>query len=195
MKKLSVLLIIFIILTYFLLTYSFSKFLLFFRNDIKNENLGLKKYCNEHICVYTKYSIEELEDIPIINHFDKEEIKKYNLSFIFIDPEARGNFSATLINLLIYLKKQKNVFAICKYYSPGCMMYTNSSIMDRYIWIFYDNQSSLVDTDKLLLIFIEDNKNSGIEIYKNRIFLYGNNETIIKVLDKFLLYWYDFINN
>ncbi|MEM4819079.1 MAG: hypothetical protein QXQ91_02055, partial [Nanopusillaceae archaeon] len=70
--------------------------------------------------------------------------------------------------------------------------------IDRYLWIFYDNQSFLIDTNNFLLIFIEDigdNDNVGIEIYKNQVFLYGNNNTIVKVLDKFLLYWYDFIDN
>ncbi|MEM4511505.1 MAG: hypothetical protein QXD25_01705 [Nanopusillaceae archaeon] len=191
MKKTWILLMLFVTILCFLLVY------FRFKDGWNRENLGLKKYCNEEICVYTKYSIEELKDIPIISYTNKEEIKKYNLSLIFIDPEAKGNFSVTLFNLLLYLNKQKRAYAICKYYLPGCKIYTNSSI-DGYIWIFYDNQSSLVDTNNFLLIFIEDigdSDNSGIEIYKNQVFLYGNNNTIVKVLDKFLLYWYDFIDN
>jgi len=163
-------------------------------NHNKDQKQLLNKYCNNIDCVYTRYKIEELKDIKILSNENLSYLKSFNITFVFINPELSGNFTVTLLNLIIYLGRNSNVILTCTRDSEGCKYYTNNSL-DEYFWLFYTNETLLINGKKVLRVYIVNSTENKIEINKNYIFLEGNEDGIIKVLDKFLLYWYGIINN
>jgi len=163
-------------------------------NHTKDKKQLLNQYCNNSDCVYTRYKVEELSDIKIISNENLSYLKGFNITFIFIDPDLSGNFTLTFLNLIIYLSRNANVIPTCTKNDKGCKYYTNSSL-DEYFWLFYNNETLLINGTKVLRIYITNSTENRIEIDKNYIFLKGNEEGIIKVLDKFLLYWYGIINS
>jgi len=163
-------------------------------NHNKDQKHLLNLYCNNTDCVYTRYKINELNDIKILSNEDLSYLKSFNITFIFIDPELSGNFTVTFLNLVIYLSKNSNVISTCTKNIEGCKYYTNNSL-DEYFWLFYNNETYLINGTKVLRIYIINSTENKIEINKNYIFLKGDENGIIKVLDKFLLYWYGIISS
>jgi len=174
--------------------------LIFLANHKKEEQL-LKQYCSNLGCVYTRYGVEELKDIPIKSNENLSYLKNFNITFIFIDPQLSGNFTVSYLNLIIalnnfaiYSNKSLRTIGVCTKISEGCNYYTNNSL-EEYFWLFYNNETYLINGTKVLRIYIIDSTENEIEINKNFIFLKGDKDGIVKVLDKFLLYWYGIINN
>jgi len=166
----------------------------------------LNRYCNNLGCVYTKYKIEELKDIPIKSNENLSYLRNFNITFIFIDPillnsQLSGNFSVSYLNLVIalnnfaiYSNRSLRTISVCTKTSEGCNYYTNNSL-EEYFWLFYKNETYLINGTKVLRIYIVNSTENEIEINKNYVFLKGNEKNIERVLDKFLLYWYGIINN
>jgi len=161
----------------------------------------LNKYCSDLGCVYTKYKIENLKDILIKSNENLSYLRDFNITFIFIDPQLSGNFSVSYLNLVIalnnfaiYSNKSLRTIGVCTKASEGCNYYTNNSL-DEYFWLFYKNETYLINGTKVLRIYIINSTENEIEINKNFIFLKGDENNIERVLDKFLLYWYGIIDN
>jgi len=184
LKKITLIAIIVIALFIFLINI----------NNNKDQKQLLNQYCNKTDCVYTKYKIEELKDIKIFSNENLSYLRSFNITFIFIDPELSGNFTVTFLNLIIYLSRNSNVIPTCTKNIEGCKYYTNNSL-DNYFWLFYDNKTYLIDGTRVLRVYIVNSTENKIEINKNYIFLEGSEDGIIKVLDKFLLYWYGIISS
>jgi len=163
-------------------------------NHNEDKKRSLNQYCNNTDCVYTRYRVEELKNIRILSNDNLSYLKSFNITFIFIDPELSGNFTVTFLNLIIYLSRNSNVIPVCTRDIEGCKYYTNSSL-DDYFWLFYNNETYLIDGTRVLRIYIVNSTENKIEINKNYIFLEGSEDGIIKVLDKFLLYWYGIISS
>jgi len=166
---------------------------IFIYNNSK-ETGPLNRYCNDVGCVYTKYKIEDLRDIPINSNSNINQLRSFNTTFIFINPNVTGNFTVAFLNLVIYLGKSSQVVPTCTEPSKGCNYYTNDSL-EEYFWLFYDNKTYLINGTKVLRIYIVNSTENEIEIDRNFIFLKGDEDGITKVLDKFLLYWYGIINS
>jgi len=169
-------------------------------------NGSLNEYCSNLGCVYTEYKIGELKDIPINSNEDPSYLRSFNITFIFIDPtllnpQINGNFTISYLNLIIalnnfaiYSNRSISIIGVCTKNSNGCKYYTNDSL-DKYFWLFYENETYLINGTKVLRIYIINSTKDEIEIDKNSIFLEGNETEIARVLDKFLLYWYGIINS
>jgi len=163
-------------------------------NGNKDQKPFLNQYCNNMDCVYTRYKIEELKDIKISSNVDLSYLKSFNITFIFIDPELSGNFTVSFLNLIIYLSKHSNIIPTCTKNVEGCKYYTNDSL-DENFWLFYNNETLLINGTKVLRVYIINSTENKIEINKNYVFLKGDENGIVKVLDKFLLYWYGIISS
>jgi len=185
MKRFWLFIITLIIVTIAILTFIYKN---------PNENRTLNEYCNNLGCIYTKYKIEDLKDIRINKNSEIDQLRNFNITFIFINPNMSGNFTTTFLNLAIYLGRSSQVIPICTEPSEGCKYYTNNSL-DDYFWLFYKNETHLINGTKVLRVYIVNSTENEIEINRNFIFLKGNEEGITKVLDKFLLYWYGIIDS
>jgi len=175
--------------------------LLIFLVNYNKEKQLLNQYCSNLGCVYTKYKIEELKDIPIKSNENLSYLGNFNITFIFINPQLTGNFTVSYLNLIIalnnyaiYSNKSLRIISVCTEFSEGCNYYTNNSL-EEYFWLFYKNETYLINGTKTLRIYIINSTKNEIEIDRNFIFLKGDENGIIKVLDKFLLYWYGIINS
>ncbi|RDD52432.1 hypothetical protein BA065_01705 [Nanoarchaeota archaeon NZ13-N] len=178
---------------------------IFVYNNFK-ETGPLNRYCNDIGCVYTKYKIGDLKDIPINSNGNLSYLRDFNITFIFIDPvllnsQLSGNFSVSYLNLVIalnnfaiYSNKSLRTIGVCTKIGEECNYYTNNSL-DEYFWLFYKNETYLINGTKVLRIYIVNSTENEIEIDRNFIFLKGDEKGITRVLDKFLLYWYGIIDS